>query len=233
MKMTTKKIMGFLLLIAAALTLHPAHPAQAAYTGMLGYQKNLKNGFEEIAVYSPADERGYYEAYVDGIYGKTCKNIKATSSDKKIAAVKYSAKSQCFVLTPKKPGTVRLTFSATKKGKTIKCKGTVQIVKFKNPAKKLSINGKNYANKVKTAHAVLHMKPKEEKVKFQYKLQPGWELESAYGEARKPSYGMGFYRSVKNNKTYNLQKEGELLIWMTLKNAKRGERADICLSLEQ
>ena len=106
-------------------------------------------------------------------------------------------------------------------------------MKFKNPVKKLSINGKNYAKKVKTAHAVVHIKPKEEKVKFQYKLQPGWELESAYGEARKPSYEMGFYRSVKNNKTYNLQKEGELLIWMTLKNAKRGERADICLSLEQ
>lgn len=225
-------MMKFLLLCLAALALHPADPVQAAYVGTLGYQKNLKNGFQEIAVCSPADKRGFYEVYVDGIYGRTCKNMKTSSSDKKIATVKYSSERQCFVLTPKKPGTAQLTFSATKKGKTVNCKGSVQVVRFKNPVKKLSINGKNYANKVKTAHAVLHIQSKKEKVKFQYKLQPGWELESAYGEARKPHYGMGFYRSVKNNKTYDLQKEGELLIWMTLKNTKRGERADVCLSLK-
>ncbi len=231
MKITTKKMMGFLLLCLAALALRPACPVQAAYIGILGYEKNLKNGFQEMAVYSPADKRGYYEVYVDGIYGRTCKNIKASSSDKKIATVKYSPAHQCFVLAPKKPGTVRLTFSATRKGEEITCKGTVKAVKFKNPVQKLEINGKNYAGKVKTAHAVLHIKPKKTKVKFHYKLQPDWKLESAYGDASNPSDGQGFYRSVKNNKIYTLQK-GELLIWMTLKNSKRGEKADICLSIE-
>lgn len=235
MKMTMKKIMGLLLLCLTALALHPACPVQAAYTGMLGYQKdlrNLKNGFQEMAVYSPADERGYYEVYVDGIYGRTCKNMKASSSDKKIATVTYSSEHKCFMLTPKKPGTVRLTFSAIRKGKKITCKGVVKVVKFKNPVQKLAINGKNYAKNVKTAYSVLHIKPKETKVKFQYKLQPGWKVESTYGEAAEPRDGLGFYLPVKNNKTYILKK-GEMHIWMTLKNSKRGERVSICLSLER
>lgn len=214
-----------------ALTLYPEVPVQAAYAGILGYEENLKNGFRETVVYNPSDVRGYYEVNAEGIYGHTCKNRKAVSADKKIVTVTYSPTHQCFLLTPKKTGTTKVTFSATRKGKKITCQGTVKVVKFQNPVKSLKINGKNYAKEIKTTNAVMHIKAENAKAVFRYKLQPGWKVESAYGEIMGENIPLGIYKEIKSNETYSLQ-EGNLLVRMTLKNSKRGERVNIALSVE-
>lgn len=232
MRTIRKRILGLLALCFMALSLYPKVPVQAAYAGILGYEQNLKDGFRETIVYNPSDAQGYYEVNADGIYGHTCKNRKAVSSDKKIVTVKYSPVHQCFLLTPKKTGTAKVTFSAVRKGKKVTCQGTVKVVKFQNPVKSLKINGKNYAKEIKTTNAVLHIKTKKPTAAFHYKLQPGWKVESAYGEILGEDNPLGIYREIKNKETYSLQ-EGNLLIRMTLKNTKRGEQVHIALSVER
>ena len=90
---------------------------------------------EKLLYTTLPDAQGYYEVNADGIYGHTCKNRKAASADKKIVTVKYSPAHQCFLLTPKKTGTAKVTFSAVRKGKKVTCQGTVKVVKFQNPVK--------------------------------------------------------------------------------------------------
>lgn len=229
-----KKIMGLWTLCLLALTLiwYSNVPVQAGYAGILGYEENLKNGFQETVVYNPSDARSYYEVNAEGIYGHTCKNRKAVSADKKIATVKYSPTHQCFLLMPKKTGTTKVTFSATRKGKKITCQGTVKVVKFQNPVQTLKVNGKNYAKEVKTTNTVLHIKSKDSKAAFQYKLRPDWKVESTYGEIMGEDIPLGIYKGIKNKQTYSLQ-EGKLLVSMTLKNSRRGERVKIALSIER
>lgn len=237
-----KKLVGFLLIGILALTpevsaqaaytdiLEYENPNQASYAGVLGYEQNLKNGFHETVVYS-ADTAGYYEANVNGIYGLTCKNQKAVSADKKVVTATYSSAHQSFLLFPKKPGTAEVTFSAIRKGKKVTCKGTVKVVKFKNPVKSLTINGKNYAKKIHTANAVIPIQLNQTNVSFGYELKPGWKVERAYGEITGKSLPLGIYEPVKNHQMYSLKK-GDLQIRMTLKNSKRGETAGICLSVK-
>ncbi len=125
-----------------------------------------------------------------------------------------------------------MTFSAARKGKKITCRGTIKVVKFQNPVKSLKINGKNYAKEIKSTNAVVSIKAKNAKAAFQYKLQPGWKVESAYGEMIGEDTPLGIYKEIKNKETYFLQ-EGNLLIRMILRNSKRGEKAWICLSVER
>ena len=226
-----KKIFGMLMFCFLALVLAPQSSVRAAYLGILRFEENLEDGFEETAVYSPVDVRGYYEMNVKGMYASSCKNIKAVSSDKKVATVRYSADEKCFLFTPKKPGKVDLTFSATKKGKKITCSGTVRVVRFKRPVRALKVDGKDYAKKIKTANAVVHIKTEKNKIPFEYRLQDGWELEYAYGQTRRTKSTWGKIEPIKDKKTFTVKK-GDLLIEMVLRNERRGEKVRIYLSVE-
>lgn len=55
MRTIRKRIMGLLALCFMALSLYPKVPVQAAYAGILGYEQNLKDGFQETIVYNPSE----------------------------------------------------------------------------------------------------------------------------------------------------------------------------------
>ena len=66
-----KKIFGMLMFCFLTLVLAPQSSVRAAYLGILGFEEDLEDGFEETAVYSPVDVRGYYEMNVKGMYRRT------------------------------------------------------------------------------------------------------------------------------------------------------------------
>lgn len=199
-----QRIQGMILIFLFTIIIFPAMTVRADDTIC------VKNGFKKTLVYSKYDKKYGYNFETD--IPQNAKKCKVSSSKKSVATVENYG-SGYFCLKPKKEGKTTVTVTGVVNGKTVKCKGTVRVVKFQQPFKTLKIDGKSYLKKLNASYNYLEIKTKKSKVKFSYKLQPGWKiLESQVNDGK-----------VKNGKTYSIGEEEPLQIYILLKNKKSGE----------
>ena len=109
------------------------------------------------------------------------KILSVKSSNSKVASIGkrfYRPFTDIFI-TPKKPGTTKITIVARTGGKQITCRGTVTVVKFEKPFTKLKIGGKDYLKKIKCgAEYNFDVDTKKDSLKLEYELRPGWKIKS-------------------------------------------------------
>lgn len=173
---------------------------------------SVKNGFKQTVVYSKTDKKWGYNYCVTSV-PDNAKKCKVTSSKKSVGTVENYGYG-VFNFMPKKEGKTTITITGVVNGKTKKWKGTIRVVKFQQPFKVLKINGKSYLKKIKGSNNYCEMKTGKDKIRIDYKLQPGWKVVESYVNDEK----------VKSGKTYSKDENGSMVIYMTLKNRKRGEK---------
>ena len=162
--------------------------------------------------------------------------MKVTLSDKKTLSVAPLGKPLYSVIwmTYKKPGRTRVTVTAVmKKGKkstkTVTCKFTIVTQKFASPLASMKIGGKEYTKKItKCQSGVVHAGGKK-KLKFTYKLKPGWKISSEgncfWADGKKIKNG-GFI-----NMTSRDAQEFGIDIWGFVTNTKTGRTEEIRLQV--
>lgn len=219
MKNKKQKMMGIVLMLFLGFAVvFPSMKVRAM--GVIDIKKN----FKQTVTYSASDKKNGYLLGTYNVLPQNAKKIKVISSKKSVANIKkqkVQGGPPIFFLMPKKTGTTKVTVSAIVGKKTVKYTGTVKIINFKNPFKSLKINGKSYLKQVKGSENLIHIK--KSKVKLNYKLKPGWEidLKSIYGFKQ---------TSVKNNQTYTLKKDAFAAhITIQVKNKKTGEKISVII----
>lgn len=171
-----KKITSFLLMVSLLLTCcsipaaaGTASPTPKAIT-LFRYTSGAKAGtYETGHIFT----NRFYEG---------SKNVKAVSSNKKIATVKVLRDEfegeYYFRVTPKKKGSATITMTATVDGKKVVEKTKVKIVNYQNPAASFKINSKDYAKKFKNhdeSSAVGEL-VRNKKLKVSCKPAKGWTV---------------------------------------------------------
>ena len=170
--------------------------------------------------------------------GWNIKSMKVTLSDKKTLSVAPLGEplSSVIWMTYKKPGRTRVTVTAVmKKGKkstkTVTCKFTIVTQKFASPLASMKIGGKEYAKKItKCQSGVVHAGGKK-KLKFTYKLKPGWKI-SSEGNCFWALY-LDKSTKIKNGSTIDMTskyaQEFGINIWGFVTNTKTGRTEEIGL----
>lgn len=171
-----KKITSFLLIVSLLLTCFSipatagtASPTPKAIT-LFRYTSGAKAGtYETGHIFT----NRFYEG---------SKNVKAVSSNKKIATVKVLRDEfegeYYFRVTPKKKGSATITMTATVDGKKVVEKTKVKIDNYQNPAASFKIDGKDYAKKFKNHDeaSVVGKLVRNKKLKVSCKPAKGWTV---------------------------------------------------------
>ena len=149
------------------------------------------------------------------------KILSVKSSNSKVASIGkafYKPFTDIFI-TPKKPGTTKITIVAKTGGKQITCKGTVTVVKFEKPFTKLKIEGKDYLKEIKCGSTYyLDVDTKKDGLKLEYKLRSGWKIKSVFAMNEKYediNYKKEFKNGIKLFKKYGYYR-------VLLRNTKTG-----------
>ena len=174
----------------------------------------VKNGFKKTVSCSAVDRENGYFLSASNIPAKA-KKVKISLSKKSVGKVKSYGGGD-FVFYPKKAGKTKITITAVVKGKKVKCKGTINVVKFKQPFKSLKVDGKDYSNNIKGSEgSAVEVKSNKSKAKVELNLKSGWKVSKVYkGEKKmknrksftlKKGDGIGVYvKNKKNNMEVNL-----------------------------
>lgn len=171
-----KKITSFLLMVSLLLTCFSI-PAAAATVSPTPKAITLFR-------YTSGAKAGTYETghiFTNRFYANS-KNVKAVSSNKKIATVKVLRDEfegeYYFRVTPKKKGSSTITMTGTVNGKKVTEKTKVKIINYTNPASSFKISGKEFAGKFKghdKASAVGKL-VRNKKIKVSCKPAKGWTV---------------------------------------------------------
>ena len=113
-------------------------------------------------------------------------SVTIKSSNKKVAyATPYSKGDKYIYVGIEKKGTTKLTVKVKKKSGTKTYKGKLKVVAYKNPAKKITLNGKNITSKFKKTNYYESTARAGNKTPLTIKAKKGWKVK----EIRHISYG--------------------------------------------
>ena len=227
MKKLKKMLLTAVLMMAFSVCLIPAMTANA--DGFIT-DDFVKNGFKKTLVNVPQTCSASKEDHAWHIALKIddkAKILSVKSSNSKVASIGkrfYKPFTDIFI-TPKKPGTTKITIVAKTGGKQVTCKGTVTVVKFEKPFTKLKIGGKSYLNKIKCgALCNLDIHTKKNGLKLEYKLRSGWKIKS-----------VNFTNENGENINYKKKfKNGTNLFgfyWIIVRNTKTKVEQSICINV--
>lgn len=178
MKTLKKMLLGIAVMMSLVFWLMPTTAVHAEGDYEIEY---VKNGFKKTFELDPNE---WPQIDLECFRNGGVKNAKIAISNKKILSAKiYKADSVApgyawVQIIPKKIGKTKVTITANVNGKKTTCKGTITIVKFQKGFSKLKIDGKNCLKNVNYKDVIINIKPNNETFKLEYKLSPGWKIDS-------------------------------------------------------
>lgn len=177
--------------------------------------REVKNGFKEAVFYTAAEKKAGVVFFTS--VREDAAECKVVSSKTSVARVENIGNG-AFLFYPKKAGTTKVTVTGKVKGKTVKCQGTVRVIKFRQPFKALRFGGKEYSQKIRSGNNRIDIKTKKARMSVRYRLKPGWEVTNAWVE-------QGYRKGVglENGKSISVIQGGE---------AKKGRRTQIFIQLK-
>lgn len=192
---------------------------------------NVKNGFKEVIPFEPGLEIFYHVTGLNG--ADKCKII---SSNKAVAKIDDWGNGD-FLIKLKKMGTTKLTFSGKVKGKTVRRKGTIKVVKFQKPFKSFKIGDKSYLKKISGFENWIGFDLNKRKIKkttVKYVLNPGWKVMKA--SVIKTVHGKDEetvmkYSKLKNGKVFSIN-PNYTRVKIQLKHKKTGMKIYVDINWE-
>ncbi len=218
-----KKYLYFVLAAFIVLGIAPVQKVSA----MADYY--VENNFKNTIIYNknPKEDNVYNFQMLD--ISTPLKKVKITSSNTAVATVEnaeWDGVNPHFKVTSKKKGTTKITVTGTSNGKKISVTGTVKVVNYENPFKKLTFCGKSYRSKIDSEYKYIYLYDGTV-INMEYKLKPGWKMISAEMEGFKDgSYNK---KKVKSGKTYQYPSDTEHEAWIMLlcENKSKGVRQSV------
>lgn len=185
--------------------------------------------------------------YEEAIRNVPLKEVKVTSSNKSVATVKnigWDGQLNYFQLTPKKAGTTNVTITAKANGKKVKLKGKFKIVNYENPFKSFEFNGKSYMSGLKKGRLLegeggnacvrVQIKADDPKIKFQYELKSGWEIERCRSSLTINRVPKVSTKIIKSGATFkNPKDKGFLNMTMVLRNKRTNAGLEVYMGTHE
>ncbi len=161
------------------------------------------------------------------------KDITIKSSKKKVAGPSYYDKSQNYLmLMINKKGTTKLTFKVKKKSGTKTYKGTLKVIAYKNPVKKLTLGGKNITKKFKNDTYYAFQPSDKAKEKIVVKAAKGWKVKKITHSYMNNSFTKFYQKKVKNGGTVKWAKNDSDTVTVTMYNKSRNQTELLMISPE-
>ena len=206
MKNRTLRILAVVMLLALAAGMVPAMAA-----------KKVSIAAETLY----AGDESYRVRFNDEEYFYSNFEIVSVTSNKP-SVLKVENPQQTYVL-PLKAGTATITIQyKDRKGKKYNVSGKITVIKYPNPIKSITVNGKSFKVKnYKTGCQYADQSNYNKKLDVKINLKPasGWSIAGI-----KASKGYDYDKSkaitVKNNKKFTLPKATGAVVIYTLKNKK-------------
>lgn len=202
MKQIMKKAMYMMLVLVLAFAVLPNHVIQAKAASKPGLP---------ISSWSNYFVSSYKRFGLGLDFVEEDADVKVSSSNKKIATVKYDKAEKTIWVTAKKPGKVTVTCTVKQDGKKYitKCKYTV--LKYTNPLSKLKLGNKSYKSKY-NKNTEYEIPVSKKKQTLSVKVKKGYEITDIYGIKN------GKMKDIKNNSKIQTSKFDVIYIRIQDKN---------------
>ena len=208
----------FAVIIACALLIATQTSYADGYAGTMKYGKKITVSIQNSVV------------MVDfGKKAKGAKDITVTSSNKKVAkGLGFNKEEKQLALEIKKKGTAKLTFKIKTKSGTKTYKATLKAVAYKNPAKKITLGGKNITKKFKS-HVYYDYKLKGKKAKISIKGNKGWKVKTIVHTYYTDDFTNYHVKKVKNGGTIKWAKNDSDTVIVTMYNKSKNQTESLLI----
>lgn len=158
-------------------------------------------------------------------------NLKVSSTNEKILSVKkVDDYTRAISVTVIKPGKITLKVTGNNKGKSVSQQAVIKIIKYKNAAKSLLLNNKNYTSKFNATSGIYQIKTKAGHYKIKCIPKAGWRIKNIIPSSNRgvTSVKVG---KIKNNSYIRLKEKQTIYISIELYNKKAGINRVMILEL--